>query len=168
MDNPGAGARILHFYPRPLRGGRLAHRVRVTLSMEFLSTPSARRATVLVISDVSQVLDFYPRPLRGGRPFGISRSTTWQRISIHALCEEGDDCFTMYLPSHGHFYPRPLRGGRLPLATWLTLNTYFYPRPLRGGRLITVSMSHRPLVISIHALCEEGDHSPSVENSVSH
>ena len=34
---------------------------------------------------------------------------------------------------------------------------YFYPRPLRGGRLLALTPVHRAVVISIHALCEEGD-----------
>ena len=34
---------------------------------------------------------------------------------------------------------------------------YFYPRPLRGGRLQLEFIEDTPSVISIHALCEEGD-----------
>ena len=33
----------------------------------------------------------------------------------------------------------------------------FYPRPLRGGRLYDVQVPNIGEVISIHALCEEGD-----------
>ena len=33
-------------------------------------------------------------------------------ISIHALCEEGDDEATKDMTEEQHFYPRPLRGGR--------------------------------------------------------
>ena len=102
-----------HFYPRPPRGGRredgdVAHHTVVisihalreegdklrsaTLSSlsVFLSTPSARRATVF---DVSVF-------------FGIV-------ISIHALREEGDNV-SWYKPlQRFNFYPRPPRGGRL-------------------------------------------------------
>ncbi len=58
---------IPYFYPRPLRGGR-PKPLRTSLQpAEFLSTPSARRATVK-----------YP-------------AMKWlTSISIHALCEEGD------------------------------------------------------------------------------
>ena len=79
------------FYPRPLRGGRLAvsgragrprsisihalceegdRRTRRGAAMTgiFLSTPSARRATALSSLEVSGFSNFYPRPLRGGRP----------------------------------------------------------------------------------------------------
>ena len=33
----------------------------------------------------------------------------------------------------------------------------FYPRPLRGGRLYRRQTYHNHELISIHALCEEGD-----------
>ena len=33
---------------------------------------------------------FYPRPLRGGRLKQVVHRVTVHKISIHALCEEGD------------------------------------------------------------------------------
>ena len=78
-----------NFYPRPPRGGRPAVAVSVTSIFLFLSTPSARRATIIF-----------------SRVFGNGG------ISIHALREEGD-CGTPDIGSHGpYFYPRPPRGGR--------------------------------------------------------
>ena len=62
---------------------------RVILSMSFLSTPSARRATAL-------------RPALCGR----------FRISIHALREEGDVVKPVVPIFCINFYPRPPRGGR--------------------------------------------------------
>ena len=59
---------LAHFYPRPPRGGRrFRTRWRMDSSPTFLSTPSARRATV--IKEVQQ---------------------NCHSISIHALREEGD------------------------------------------------------------------------------
>ena len=58
-------------------------------STKFLSTPSARRATMISTTSTACSLNFYPRPLRGGRP--RNTLTAW---------------WLMY------FYPRPLRGGR--------------------------------------------------------
>ena len=85
----------------------------ITLTMsEFLSTPSARRAT-------------------GGCAVHPHRLI----ISIHALREEGD-CKTR---------------GHLPLLV------YFYPRPPRGGRRCWLSICRAKCRISIHALREEGD-----------
>ena len=63
----GSGERLLYFYPRPPRGGRL-HMVQFALaSGKFLSTPSARRATCYLVLTEYDDGDFYPRPPRGGR-----------------------------------------------------------------------------------------------------
>ena len=78
---------------------------------------------------------FYPRPPRGGRQVRHTSLTGNGHISIHALREEGDACFTMYFPSHGPFLSTP----SARRATLL-------------GRDRRVHDS-----ISIHALREEGD-----------
>ena len=123
------------FYPRPPQGGRRdgsavaqhipgisIHALReegdkqapetTTGGIAFLSTPSARRATVqrdsvsvsghISIHALREEGDsigrlphrhnrnFYPRPPRGGRPDGYARCFPWPGISIHALREEGD------------------------------------------------------------------------------
>ena len=57
---------------------------------EFLSTPSARRAT-----------------------WHTPRCFVHEVISIHALREEGDLIFSSFSSLYGNFYPRPPRGGRL-------------------------------------------------------
>ena len=59
-----------------------------------------------------------------------------------------------------NFYPRPLRGGRPSATAKYTASKNFYPRPLRGGRLLLVFEQAGLFVISIHALCEEGDRCP--------
>ena len=46
---PPLTGRQEHFYPRPPRGGRPVDRDRISLTEAFLSTPSARRATVLFL-----------------------------------------------------------------------------------------------------------------------
>ena len=130
------------------------------LDLKFLSTPSARRATVWLARYPRDKSNFYPRPPRGGRP---GRCTA--------------------RPCDWNFYPRPPRGGRrskqrnyglsepflstpsarraTPLFLWyLGCKTFlstpsarratldksravltvqdFYPRPPRGGRPYTV------------------------------
>ena len=84
-------SRIRHqnFYPRPPRGGRRYKLILSGTPVQFLSTPSARRATSVFRPESQTFRYFYPRPPRGGRP---------QRASgiRHEL----------------HFYPRPPRGGR--------------------------------------------------------
>ena len=101
------------FYPRPPRGGRRAlteaNTSAVTISIHalreegdamssfglplialFLSTPSARRATLEVRAVRRVGADFYPRPPRGGRQVCRAEAPAGQIISIHALREEGD------------------------------------------------------------------------------
>ena len=104
--------KVRYFYPRPPRGGRPGIRPHLQRMVQFLSTPSARRATsaFLVPADFDQ--DFYPRPPRGGRRYTPTRrrmchaflstpsarratrsfelSVKLSDISIHALREEGD------------------------------------------------------------------------------
>ena len=124
-----------YFYPRPPRGGRhqrsgepgcggriSIHALReegdassesaASTKRQFLSTPSARRATL---------------PRLPEKPY--------MEISIHALREEGDTATTSPHGSQSYFYPRPPRGGRRLqcLVTWSS-HRYFYPRPPRGGR----------------------------------
>ena len=87
------------FYPRPPRGGRPFRYGRIFWAIQFLSTPSARRATsgAVTIAAVAGFLstpsarratlynldprpgrmDFYPRPPRGGR-----RASTARRLSF--------------------------------------------------------------------------------------
>ena len=126
-------------------------------AVEFLSTPSARRATRR---------DHADQRLRD--------------ISIHALREEGDDRQHPSVYPRGNFYPRPPRGGRQPGRRCNGQHIGdFYPRPPRGGRrtwflpvstpkvFLSTPSARRAtrdqqrvalkLNISIHALREEGD-----------
>ena len=148
---------INDFYPRPPRGGRRGCGLDHQLVQQFLSTPSARRATTVPKDDFKAIqisihalreegdrcpvvaircsIDFYPRPPRGGRRGFLAGS--WQRfsISIHALREEGD----------------PFRSASFRRSA------YFYPRPPRGGRHCWAKIVLNHVEISIHALREEGD-----------
>ena len=64
------------------------------------------------------------------------------------------DCQVRY----SHFYPRPPRGGRPSTATPCTRRLrYFYPRPPRGGRQWLGRAINGEVLISTHALREEGD-----------
>ena len=137
------------------------------LSKGFLSTPSARRATRLHVSESLRNADFYPRPLRGGRRLDAFGLMDVFKISIHALCEEGDRCPASAATRSRYFYPRPLRGGRPPSATASRPSaSYFYPRPLRGGRRTEPSTLLCLQLISIHALCEEGDETDDLNEAI--
>ena len=83
----GPGA---HFYPRPPRGGRPAYPMQHPAAHGFLSTPSARRATVVMPVIISDLRYFYPRPPRGGRQETERRRKGEEEISIHARRVVGD------------------------------------------------------------------------------
>ena len=91
--DPGFRLRIFsgtNFYPRPPRGGRLTVKSIAPGRSQFLSTPSARRATGCAGAFPGGGQNFYPRPPRGGRLFHPNKSSGFVSISIHALREEGD------------------------------------------------------------------------------
>ena len=143
---------MAYFYPRPPRGGRPCrsrrHFIRLHISIhalreegdplskgvgsstsEFLSTPSARRATIRNPGEEIIWSNFYPRPPRGGRQisqlsnrkYSVFLSTPsarratytilWAyatlRISIHALREEGDLFFCFAAVVGGLFLSTP-------------------------------------------------------------
>ena len=96
-----------YFYPRPPRGGRLRRTRAISAHHEFLSTPSARRATT-TYTLFNYRLD----------------------ISIHALREEGDGLGILYTPASGLFLSTPsARRATSPSASLCWKNRYFYPRP---------------------------------------
>ena len=127
---------LYNFYPRPPRGGRLLDYMGVPTktaisihalreegdrasllvavdAVAFLSTPSARRATMSTSYSSPTALVFLSTP-------SARRATSKWLANLWGM---------------GHFYPRPPRGGRPagPLI-WLQRHPYFYPRPPRGGR----------------------------------
>ena len=134
-----------------------------TIPLEFLSTPSARRATamdpaqseslpyfyprpprggrLLVFFLEALLHDFYPRPPRGGRPLRVAGIPQAIGISIHALREEGDSIFKKKTTAKTYFYPRPPRGGRPGPHGYAPSPDHFYPRPPRGGRLEPMNIS---------------------------
>ena len=149
---------LFNFYPRPPRGGRPRYLTGKYDSNPFLSTPSARRATLRRCGTDRSCRNFYPRPPRGGRP-----------------CD-----FTLCCSGLLYFYPRPPRGGRpnhlenfeqtveflsTPSARRATAvpsysrfsRSLFLSTP--SARRATSRLRHllREVDISIHALREEGD-----------
>ena len=101
-----------YFYPRPPRGGRPESVDATVEAIKFLSTPSARRATLSISYSVASPLSFLSTP--------SARRATWSSVAV---------CTT-----RPNFYPRPPRGGRPPQKGRPAWRPYFYPRPPRGGR----------------------------------
>ena len=150
--------RLCYFYPRPPRGGRRTGAATSCHSGQFLSTPSARRATFKPEqSSVLQGLFLSTPSARRATPAAASASMTRsflstpsarratvatllriakaQNISIHALREEGD-------VGGGQFYATTDQFLSTPSARRATAMAHrrsghrrdFYPRPPRGGR----------------------------------
>ena len=175
-----AVSHTLNFYPRPPRGGRQMHHweciTRQLISIhalreegdrfkrdysllttiflstpsarratgqegvyqhrkEFLSTPSARRATPPQFPLLLPFYDFYPRPPRGGRP-----CPAWPGFCV--CC---------------YFYPRPPRGGRPFVPSNCLYYTKFLSTPSARRATVQHGQDFAYVVISIHALREEGD-----------
>ena len=126
--------RTWYFYPRPPRGGRQwGVNIRFTIT-KFLSTPSARRATI--------------------RSY---QATLGQQISIHALREEGDRRSPGRTRPSVYFYPRPPRGGRHILRYGHRgLHEFLSTPSARRATRVSVQ-DFKDGAISIHALREEGD-----------
>ena len=167
------------FYPRPPRGGRRIRTGTRTHREKFLSTPSARRATMIDPMYFAEKSFLSTPSARRATVFLCQVVDNWQ-ISIHALREEGDipgvtdfSTFLIFLstPSarratwreNGYQHlqiflstPSARRATRWLIGSTAT-PAYFYPRPPRGGRRYKLSGDEMEHAISIHALREEGD-----------
>ena len=180
-----------YFYPRPPRGGRHPAKVAGSIGKEFLSTPSARRATIQWRS--SEVIDMISihalREEGDTRPAvplfwrhgflstpSARRATTTQLtaesvrlISIHALREEGDKYIGGTRRPVQHFYPRPPRGGRpASIRTMATGAGIFLSTPSARRATCSAAAEYLRCRISIHALREEGDSCGAYHQSVRH
>ena len=123
----------------------------------FLSTPSARRATVDFDVLFAFQCDFYPRPPRGGRLSEEEQKQADEKISIHALREEGDPVALNVRLKASNFYPRPPRGGRQLLPVFPEQPIGFLSTPSARRATYRPVIPHPDRLISIHALREEGD-----------
>ena len=135
MISRACSTQAADFYPRPPRGGRPDDAPPPRRAGSFLSTPSARRATIPGRFR-SRRIQISIHALREEGDRDVRGVADLQQISIHALREEGD--------------------------WWARINGFairedFYPRPPRGGRPPACISSHSGQQISIHALREEGD-----------
>ena len=161
--------------------GDPGHSAALPTAPRFLSTPSARRATLMALPSLSRMAYFYPRPPRGGRRQAVLRRMRPPDISIHALREEGNRALTgtsavvskfLSTPSarratrlgealrarNGFLSTPSARRATEALANYRQMNEEdFYPRPPRGGRLAEQAAKTAAEMISIHALREEGD-----------
>ena len=129
------------------------------MANQFLSTPSARRATWSPCRNRRRDSYFYPRPPRGGRLLKDGDRQKRKKISIHALREEGDLSAESGLLQAAISIHALREEGDSTFCSPHPHGHYFYPRPPRGGRPGCPVIRRYNMVISIHALREEGDRS---------
>ena len=172
-------AACCNFYPRPPRGGRQTPDAQRCVGKRFLSTPSARRATVGILpNEGDRTISIHALREEGDQE--QEELAKVQDISIHALREEGDfsadyegiiSVKFLSTPSARRATPREGGGQHRQRISIHALREegdscrrripfpgrYFYPRPPRGGRPSSLLIRRVLHDISIHALREEGD-----------
>ena len=129
LCGPPAPSHSENFYPRPPRGGRRHWHMGQSRTRQFLSTPSARRATEGIAIDAASLTlflstpsarratqrGFFSRPRLGFLSTPSARRATYagyhppcnNLLSIHALREEGDVRRISPPMQQSAFYPRP-------------------------------------------------------------
>ena len=124
----------------------------------FLSTPSARRATLQCIVDGCSGGHFYPRPPRGGRLEQPYKKCEACKISIHALREEGDlyKCRLRHVLVSISIHALREEGDQGNTAA-LSVTTIFLSTPSARRATADAPLPDGGQDISIHALREEGD-----------
>ena len=176
-----SATRTADFYPRPPRGGRPSpNRGPSEANDQFLSTPSARRATGRIDYETHRRNIFLSTPSARratlkNNPFvkeSVFLSTPSARRATKRVTQKGGDRRFLSTPSARRattglrrcpnlpedFYPRPPRGGR-PLATQLaSCCCEFLSTPSARRATIPADKDGVRIAISIHALREEGDH----------
>ena len=78
-----------------------------TRLFEFLSTPSVRRATEAAVERYLEYEKFLSTPSVRRATLSIHQRHAHQKISIHALREEGDVRSSCKISGLVNFYPRP-------------------------------------------------------------
>ena len=182
-SDPGAKSRTperYYFYPRSPCGERHQPQKRhLPAGYFYPRSPCGERLTAPLTNNVQP--HFYPRSPCGERPtlprkavttrgflstLSLRRATTYTRtqsasrvISIHALLAESDDFRCPIKRAIANFYPRSPCGERHIITRTGNNTINFYPRSPCGERRQPHFRNSCRLVISIHALLAESDHS---------
>ena len=146
------------FNPHPLWRGRLVPHSDNDITIKFQSTPSVKRAT-RVFPDLCASYDISIHTLCEEGDDVNKFKQILQGISIHTLCEEGDGRGVINTMAAKIFQSTP----SVKRATrWRSMFSnffwYFNPHPLWRGRLLAEYNQWVNSSISIHTLCEEGDY----------
>ena len=129
---PVASAAIMHFNPRPPRGGRpCIWPSPISLASYFNPRPPRGGRLQPLFHFPIQHIIFQPTPSSRRATFYCVLSAVPGGISTHALLAEGDGLHGCSIAGHGsHFNPRPPRGGRrLSQMLIATESPLFQPTP---------------------------------------
>ena len=107
----------MDFYPHPPHGGRPGPMWITCTACSFLSTPSARRATI-----------------------SFPKIVTSNLISTHALRVEGDPLSLVSVSIESNFYPRPRVEGDFAAILNNDPEIKFLPTPSRRGRQVQAEL----------------------------
>ena len=179
LSATGQRTSTVNFYPRPPRGGRRCHHTFKHFAREFLSTPSARRATLRTYYCHSRAFISIHALREEGDGYFLSRSATDAQFLSTPSARRATEMYPLWVNGYEFlstpsarratssvcvsrlslvdFYPRPPRGGRRPTRARGARLTIFLSTP--SARRATRNFLHiaHADVISIHALREEGD-----------
>ena len=136
--------------------GDFSEKVKEFFGFQFLSTPSARRATrgPAVLCSRRHISIHALR--EEGDEINV-HVDSYGGISIHALREEGDSSPGTLQRHFDNFYPRPPRGGRRNRLLHYQEMLEFLSTPSARRATQRLPGGQQRLPISIHALREEGD-----------
>ena len=132
---------------------------------KFLSTPSARRATLRSVrQDVRNDISIHALREEGDLLWEHFENLMGQFLSTPSARRATTAAFSMTTMSRFLSTPSARRATRRSARGWSACIN-FYPRPPRGGRRAALLGAGVPVSISIHALREEGDRMPSTSFS---
>ena len=160
MISRACSTQAADFYPRPPRGGRPDDAPPPRRAGSFLSTPSARRATIPGRFR-SRRIQISIHALREEGDRDVRGVADLQQISIHALREEGDRSRKCSRKPASRFLSTP-SARRATASTAVCASTEeFLSTPSARRATETIFTARSTPRISIHALREEGDLSGS-------
>ena len=114
--------------------------------VQFLSTPSARRATEFRVRSTRQGAISIHALREEGDSKSVQSIPIHERISIHALREEGDVTPVFMRLLFHRFLSTPSARRATSIRLYRQARqTHFYPRPPRGGRLQQAGNHHQRL-----------------------
>ena len=165
MISRACSTQAADFYPRPPRGGRPDDAPPPRRAGSFLSTPSARRATIPGRFR-SRRIQISIHALREEGDRDVRGVADLQQISIHALREEGDRSRKCSRKPASRFLSTP-SARRATASTAVCASTEeFLSTPSARRATETIFTARSTPRISIHALREEGDQGDQLADPV--